>query len=133
VMEPIRGGALAQLSEAHAGILAAINDRPAAEWALRFLHDVPGLAVVLSGMSNLQQMKENVATFQTLNPLSDREKEAVFAIAEQMKDSVPCTACRYCCDGCPMGLDIPTLLADLNEMRYAANMLPTMRVGLLPP
>ena len=70
----------------------------------------------------MEQMKDNVKTFTEQKPLSDAETKLLLDIAEGMKDSIPCTACRYCCDGCPMGLDIPTLLSTYNEVR----LLPTI-------
>ena len=134
VMEPVRGGKLANLREhEEARLHAARPEASTASWGFRFVQGVPGIHVVLSGMSNMEQMQDNIRTFSEPNALSAEEVDLLLDLAEGMKDSVPCTACRYCCKGCPMGLDIPTLLADYNEMRYAANMLPTMRVGLLPP
>ena len=118
VMEPVRGGALANLAEVHAQKLAQFNaDASPASFGFRFLQDIPGVAVVLSGMSNMEQTLDNLSTFKEYNPLSDAEKECVLNIAEELKDSVPCTRCRYCVDGCPMGLDIPTLIASYNESR----------------
>ncbi|MBQ1234212.1 MAG: aldo/keto reductase [Oscillospiraceae bacterium] len=118
VMEPVRGGALANLADVHAEKLAQFDaDASPASFGFRFLQDIPGVTMVLSGMSNMEQTLDNLNTFKEYNPLSDAEKECVLAIAEELKDSVPCTRCRYCVDGCPMGLDIPTLIASYNESR----------------
>ena len=74
--------------------------------------------MVLSGMSSIEQMKENITTFESEAPLNETEKEALFAVADGMKNALPCTACRYCCDGCPMELDIPTLIHAFNDARF---------------
>jgi len=120
VMEPIRGGRLANLSEGQLEALRCLRpEESAAAWALRFLQGLPNVKMILSGMSNLEQLEENVATFTQDRPLTPEERSALLELAEGMKDSVPCTACRYCCDGCPMGLDIPAMLAAYNEARFA--------------
>ena len=107
VMEPVRGGKLASLSEGEAEKLKALRpEESAAAWGFRFLQGVPGVTMVLSGMSSMAQMEDNVKTFSEEKPLREEETVLLLEIAEGMKDSVPCTACRYCCDGCPKGLDI---------------------------
>jgi len=83
-------------------------------------------------MSNMKQLKENVQIFETAAPLNDIENAALLDVAEGMKNSVPCTACRYCVEGCPMGLDIPQLLAIDNELRFAPAMNIGMRIDALP-
>ena len=133
VMEPVRGGKLANLSEENAAKLQALRpDAKPAEWALRWVQGVEGVKVVLSGMSNMQQIEENIATFEKEQPLNAAEEQALFAAAESMKNSVPCTACRYCVKGCPMGLDIPMLLSQFNEMRFASSSIAAMRIESLP-
>ena len=120
VMEPVRGGKLASLEEADAARLKAIRPEDSvASWGFRFLQDIPGVTVVLSGMSDMEQMQDNIRTFSEEKPLSAEEKEVLFSIADGMKNMIPCTACRYCCDGCPKQLDIPSLLSTYNEMRTA--------------
>jgi len=120
VMEPIRGGRLADLSEVQMERLRRYRpEEGAAAWALRFLQGLPNVKMILSGMSDLEQLEQNAATFAQDRPLSPEERAALLDLAEGMKDSVPCTACRYCCDGCPMGLDIPAMLAAYNEARFA--------------
>lgn len=79
----------------------------------------------------MEQMKDNVKTFSEHKPLSEKEIEALLDIAEGMKDSIPCTACRYCCDGCPMGLDIPMLLATYNELRFSPAVNVSMRIEFM--
>ena len=123
VMEPVRGGKLAKLDETNEATLKALRpDESIPAWGFRFLQGLPNVQMILSGMSNMEQMKDNVKTFTEQKPLSDAETKLLLDIAEGMKDSIPCTACRYCCDGCPMGLDIPTLLSTYNEVR----LLPTI-------
>ena len=108
VMEPLRGGKLSRLDASAHGRLQAIDrGRSDSAWALRWLHDVPGVAVVLSGMSSLAQMQENLATFEREAPLNAGERAVLAEIAEGLKDSVPCTGCRYCCEGCRRGWTSP--------------------------
>lgn len=133
VMEPVRGGRLAKLDESdEAKMKEARPEESIPAWAFRFLQGLPNVQMILSGMSNMEQMKENIATFETRKPLTDAETAMLFEIAEGMKNSIPCTACRYCCDGCPKGLDIPTLLAAYNELRFAPNLNVSMRLDALP-
>ena len=88
--------------------------------------------MVLSGMSNMEQMADNIKTFDHLDPLSDAEQDIIMEAAEHMKSSVPCTACRYCCDGCPMGLDIPDLLHKYNQLRTGSGSSVKMQLDALP-
>lgn len=133
VMEPLRGGSLANLSEENAGKLKAL--RPEEEipaWAFRFLQSVPGVTMVLSGMSNMDQMKANVATYQEDKPLTEEEMNTLMGVTDSMLDILPCTACRYCVTHCPQELDIPTLLSMYNELRYANGLITHMAVDALP-
>ena len=120
VMEPLRGGRLASLPDADMTRLKALRpEESAPAWAFRFLQGIPGVTTVLSGMSNLNQLKENIATFETARPLSEPETETLLSIADGMLgDTLPCTACRYCVSHCPMGLDIPMLLGLYNEHSF---------------
>lgn len=118
VMEPVRGGKLASLSEKDEAKLNALRpDENIPAWAFRFIQTIPTVGVTLSGMSNMEQLKENIKTFETDKPLNDKEKETLLAIAEDMtrKDALPCTGCRYCTSHCPQGLDIPELIKLYNE------------------
>lgn len=129
VMEPVRGGKLAKLGDLTEAKLKEIRpDASTASWGFRFLQELPNVTMVLSGMSNMDQMVDNVHTFSEYKPLSEAEVQLLLDIAECLKDSIPCTACRYCCDGCPMGLDIPMLIATYNEIRVAAVTNPIMRI-----
>ncbi len=133
VMEPVRGGMLCKLSKDHEETLKALRPSESmAAWSFRFLQDIDGIKVILSGMSNISQMKDNINTFAELRSLGEKERETLFAIAESMKGSVPCTACRYCTEGCPMGLDIPALIATYNDITVDARTNPTMWLEALP-
>lgn len=133
VMEPVRGGKLAKLSEENEAKLKAVRPEDStASWAFRYLQNYENVKVVLSGMSNMEQMADNVNTFAKPNELSEDEMALVFEIAEGLKDSIPCTSCRYCCDGCPMGLDIPYLLATYNEAKFSPGVTTAMLIDCLP-
>jgi len=133
VMEPVRGGKLASLPEDQTAKLRQMRpDASTASWGFRFLMELPNVTVVLSGMSDMEQMKDNLHTFSEQKPLTEEEKSYLFEIADSMKNSIPCTACRYCCEGCPMGLEIPMLLGVLNEVRFAPSMNLSMRIEGLP-
>ena len=121
VMEPCRGGRLASLSEdADAVLKAAQPDRSIASWAFRYLLDLSGVQVILSGMTTMEQAADNVKTFTEGKHFDEAEKEALHTALDLFRSRfiIPCTICHYC-DGCPMELDIPGLLAMYN--RYALN------------
>ncbi|MBR4880638.1 MAG: aldo/keto reductase, partial [Clostridia bacterium] len=110
VMEPVRGGRLANLTDEYANKLkAAAPDRTAAAWAFRFLQGFDDVFVTLSGMSNMDQLKENLATYESESPLSENELKVLFGVAEDMmsKKTLTCTGCKYCLDYCPNSLNIP--------------------------
>ena len=133
VMEPVRGGMLASLREENSARLKAIRPEATdASWGFRFLQGLSNVKMVLSGMSNLAQMQDNLATFARRDTLNPEETELLLSIARGMMDSIPCTACRYCCEGCPKGLDIPALLAVYNELRVTPTVNAAMRVEFLP-
>ncbi|MBE6637620.1 MAG: 4Fe-4S dicluster domain-containing protein [Ruminococcaceae bacterium] len=118
VMEPLRGGMLATLSEEQEARLKVLRpDEGIPAWSFRYALSVPETAVILSGMSTMEQVEDNLATFREEKPLNTAEKETLFSIAEEMNRalSIPCTACRYCTDYCPQSLDIPALLSLYNE------------------
>ncbi len=134
VMEPLRGGKLAKLSDADEAKLKSLRpDEGIPAWAFRFLQSIPGVAVTLSGMSNFQQLKENIATFETERPLNEDEMKELLAIADGMLDgTLPCTACHYCVSHCPKGLDIPRLLELYNEHQFTGGgFIAPMVVGTL--
>jgi predicted aldo/keto reductase-like oxidoreductase len=128
-MEPLRGGKLASLPETETARLKALRpDESTAGWSFRWLQRLPNVKMVLSGMSSPEQMADNVSTFSGGEPLSDEEAALVEEIAEGMKNALPCTRCRYCCDGCPMGLNIPYLLAVYNDYKVNASAIAGMRL-----
>lgn len=133
VMEPVRGGKLAKLSDSNEEKLKAIrSDESIPAWAFRFLQGLPNVHMILSGMSNMEQMMDNVHTFEMRIPISETEKSLLFEIAEEIKNSIPCTACRYCCSGCPKGLNIPMLLSYYNEFRFSPGLNTSARLDALP-
>ena len=118
VMEPLRGGALAQLDDRYADRLRAIDSKYSIpEWSFRFLQSIPEVKVVLSGMSNMLQLEENVRIFSERKVLPPDQFKAVIAVGDRIVNTigVPCTACCYCMDKCPRNLSIPSLLARYNE------------------
>lgn len=136
VMEPLRGGQLARLiDEQFAPLKAMRPDETQVGWALRFLQSLPEVTTVLSGSSSLEQMAENIALFEEERPLSAEETEALLGVADDMVRSnvLPCTACRYCTSHCPVGLDIPMLLALYNEHKFTnGGFIAPMMLGTLP-
>ena len=125
------GGACCDSGAAAAAGDAGLAEPSDASYAFRFLQDMPGVTVILSGMNEVFQVEDNLRTFREENPLSDSERSVLLEIAENLKKGVPCTACRYCCDGCPMELDIPYLLQCYNDYKFATTMTPSMRIDAL--
>ncbi len=130
VMEPLRGGSLASLPEEIKKKAEAIvpNCTPI-ETAFAFLRTIPEVTMILSGMSHMDQLKENVEIFSKEYTLSDVAFQQIPALGKEMIEAVPCTACRYCTEYCPQGLDIPKLMRIYNENRFngsifALNQLP---------
>ncbi len=121
VMEPLRGGRLAKLGESHTRRLNALRpDEATPAWAFRFLQTIPEVTMILSGMSNMAQLQDNVHTFETEKPLTEGELSELMEIANEIlgRKALPCTACRYCTDHCPQGLDIPGLIGLYNEHNF---------------
>lgn len=108
------------------------NVRPeasTASWALRFAGSLDGVMTILSGMSAKDQMEDNLETFYHFEPLTDAEQKVIHDVVEKMQDMplVQCTACRYCCDGCPAGIQIPDVFRALNTIRlYPKDSRPKM-------
>lgn len=136
VMEPVRGGKLASVDEPFMSELRAVRpDETAASWAFRFLQSIPEVVTVLSGMSDMEQLKENIETFSTEKPLNKKEFEALLGIADRMirPNTLPCTACRYCTSHCPQGLDIPLLLSLYNEHSFSGGgFIAPMQISVIP-
>ncbi len=133
VMEPVRGGKLASFQP---GIEERLHaERPGvsvASFAFRWLQGFCGVKMILSGMSSMEQLADNIKTFEEYVPLTDRELELLYAIAEGMKKSVPCTSCKYCVEGCPMGLDIPMFMATYNELATEISVNSAIHIQSLP-
>lgn len=124
VMEPLRGGKLASLSEGNAAKLKALRmDEEISAWAFRFLQTIPNVVVILSGMSNLRQLRDNITTFESDKPLDSQEFDTLLDIADGMVKNIvlPCTACRYCVSHCPKQLNIPNLIELYNEHYFTVN------------
>ena len=122
VMEPVRGGSLCQLEGCYEERLRALAPhRSMPEWCFRYLQSLPGVTVTLSGMSNFQQLRENIATFEEEEPLTEEEIRTLYEIGYEMthRTTLPCTACRYCTDHCPQELDIPRIIELYNEHVYS--------------
>lgn len=118
VMEPLRGGKLASLSDQNTQKLKELRpDEGTPAWAFRFLQSLPEVKVVLSGMSNMEQLKANIHTYEEEKPLNEEEMKTLLGVAGSMleKKTLPCTACHYCVSHCPQELDIPALLELYNE------------------
>ena len=120
IMEPVKGGSLADPSPEILDLFRA--ERPgasAASWALRLVGSLPGVMTILSGMSNESQISDNVGTFTNFTPLSDREQGIIKEAGQIMlgTPTIGCTACRYCCDGCPQGIKIPDIFGAVNTSR----------------
>lgn len=117
VMEPVKGGGLVNLPEEAKKMLEDLDPNlSSASYAVRFAASFDGMFKVLSGMSNFEQLKDNVDYMKEFKPLSDKEMETVLKIGELLRNmgGIPCTACRYCVDGCPMKISIPDLFSCYN-------------------
>ena len=136
VMEPLRGGKLASLPEPYSAELKALRpEETLPAWAFRYLQTIPDVTVILSGMSNFEQLQENIRTFETEAPLNSKELDTLYRIAGEMvrQTALPCTACRYCTAHCPQGLDIPMLLGLYNEHCFTGGgFLAPMALSALP-
>jgi predicted aldo/keto reductase-like oxidoreductase len=124
IMEPVRGGALASLTPEAADILKSAAPRASlASWAIRYAASLPGVMTVLSGMSSLDQLNDNLDVMTGFRPLTEAERGTLAraATAYRAAGAIPCTGCRYC-QGCPSGVDIPGIFAIYNHYR---GLLPT--------
>lgn len=136
VMEPLRGGKLASLkAEDEAKLKALRPDESVPAWAFRFLQALPEVTMVLSGMSNMEQLKENIETFEADKPLNKEERDGLLGIADEMlkQSNLPCTACHYCVSHCPKGLNIPELIEMYNEHCFTGGgFLAPMLIATMP-
>lgn len=122
VMEPLRGGKLVKLDEKYEKMLRALRpDESNHSFAFRFLQSVPEVTMTLSGMSTLEQIKDNIEIYSTEKPLNEKEWKTLLEIADELvaPNRLPCTACRYCTEYCPQELDIPTIIDLYNDSKYS--------------
>ncbi|SFN66632.1 hypothetical protein SAMN04487831_102349 [Pseudobutyrivibrio sp. UC1225] len=118
VMEPIKGGTLANPPAAVRELLKGANPNTSiASWAIRFVASLDGIITVLSGMSNVEQMADNLSYMSSFKPLSDEEQQVISKAQDILDsiDSIPCTSCHYCTDGCPMQIPIPEIFSARNK------------------
>jgi predicted aldo/keto reductase-like oxidoreductase len=118
VMEPVHGGMLANLNEECGSLLKNFGPYSYASWALRFVYQLD-VQVILSGMSSMDQVKDNIQTFREIQPLTEEQQNAIRKISDLLYQEVgvPCTGCRYCVAHCPKSLSIPSLLQLYNEYK----------------
>lgn len=119
VMEPVKGGSLIQLPEEAQKIFDELNGGSNASYAIRFAASFENIMMVLSGMSNMEQMEDNISFMKDFQPLTEQEHTAIKKVCRIFKgqDLIPCTSCRYCVEGCPKKIPIPDLFADMNAKR----------------
>ena len=137
VMEPLRGGGLIELDDEYEEQLEALRPgKTPVDWAFRYLQGIEGVAVILSGMSTPEQLRDNIDIFATNEPLSLEEQSALYHIAAEKvaRTALPCTKCRYCTTYCPMELDIPYLIELYNEhaSREGFKFIAPMALAALP-
>ncbi len=116
VMEPVKGGNLVNLPQKAKDVLNSLNNGSPASYAIRFAAGFDGIIMVLSGMSNLEQLKDNVSYMKDFKPLNNTELKAIDKVCNILHSMhlIPCTACRYCIDGCPKNISIPDLFSCIN-------------------
>lgn len=124
IMEPVKGGALATMAPQVTELFRkAAPERSVASWAIRFAASLEGVITVLSGMSNEAQMDDNLSFMENFEPLGEEEQGIIREAVEIINaiPTIPCTACRYCCDGCPMQINIPGVFRAVNDYKIYAN------------
>ncbi len=118
VMEPVKGGTLANLPEEARELFSSLDPSMSVpSWAIRFAASLPGVMLVLSGMSTIGQMKDNLSFMADFRPLTEEERKVCFKVADIINSqiTIPCTACHYCTEGCPMNIAIPEYFSLYNE------------------
>ena len=121
VMEPVKGGNLVNLPDDAASILAELGGASQTSYAIRFAAGFDGIMMVLSGMSNMEQMQDNISFMADFKPLNERETDAIQKVCGifRAQNLIQCTACRYCTEGCPKKISIPDLFSCMNtKKRY---------------
>jgi hypothetical protein len=132
VMEPVKGGGLASLPEEALTLLRQCGDGSPASFAIRYAASFPGVFMVLSGMSDPEQMSDNLGYMSDFQPLSPKEQDTLIKVREIIKkqDLIPCTACRYCTAGCPKHIAIPDLFACMNNQKKYQDWSSTFYYGV---
>ena len=124
VMEPVKGGTLANPPQAVKDVFLRANpDASMASWAIRYVASLPNVLVVLSGMSSMEQMKDNLSFMKSFKPLDEFEQKVVEEARELLDRTsvIPCTSCHYCTPGCPMEIHIPEIFSVMNEYKNYHN------------
>ncbi len=133
VMEGLRGGKLANYEISEAEQLKKLRpDESLAAWSFRWLQDKPEVKVILSGMNALDQVEDNIETFQEEKPLTEAENALLQQFSEKFQSTVPCTDCRYCMTVCPQGLEIPRFMNAYNDITFDKNFTLRMGIDALP-
>jgi predicted aldo/keto reductase-like oxidoreductase len=134
VMEPVRGGKLARLdAKTEERLLQIRPQATVAEWAFRYIQSFDEVCVTLSGMSNMEQLVENINVFSNDKRTTKEENDVLYSIArDMMKNTVPCTECKYCTEYCPQQLDIPDLLYHYNELTFARGGFSVKSLDFIP-
>jgi predicted aldo/keto reductase-like oxidoreductase len=119
VMEPVKGGKLAQMSDDALAVYKELGEMSPASYAIRFVAGHEGVMMTLSGMGNMDMMNDNLSYMKDFQPLNQKETEAVWKVADILikQNQIACTGCRYCVDGCPAGILIPDLFTCVNAKR----------------
>ena len=117
IMEPVKGGILSMLNESLTEPFRKLSDASPASYALRYVAGLDGILAILSGMSTEEQLEDNIKTFSPVIPLTEKEKDAIAKVKEAIEElqTIECTACKYCVQGCPKKIDIPSIFRMLND------------------
>lgn len=118
IMEPVKGGTLARLAPSLEEMLKETDKKASiASWAIRYAASLDGVLTVLSGMSDMEQLEDNVSYMKEFKPLTDQERKTLKAMTDELKKlpQIPCTSCRYCVEGCPQQINIPSLFGKYNH------------------
>lgn len=132
VMEPVKGGNLVNLPDNARAVLDALHGGSPASYAIRFAAGFDGIFMVLSGMSNMAQMEDNLSYMKDFKPLDEKERAAIGEVCRifHSKHLIPCTACRYCTDGCPKHISIPDLFSCMNAKQIYHDWNPDSYYGV---